>query len=196
MNFSEKNAAKVFKNILKRAKKNVPYGKLQFAFFDDTRKYCCSDSFIAIRLNAPVPDVPDDAGKPFAIEKVFPNDIADYKPIELPSLSDVKAMIAEDKGKKEKLYTFGTSEDGTSLPVVQLQFLKEVLEIFPDAKAFYRDALKPFYVSSEHGDALICPVRPNGKIDTSRQRAPLSVNKKPEKIPFFSFETLLKMYAA
>lgn len=190
---NEKNACRIFKNVLKRAAKNT-YSNLKFAFFDDKNHYCCTDSYIAIRLNNPIPDIPDTPGKPIDMVKIFPASIANYKELDLPTLPEINAMIAEDRGKKTKIFTFGTSDDGTRLPACNLEYLKDVLTVFPAARAFCSGTVSPIYFASDDGDALICPVKSDGETAKTRRQPP-KPEKRAENIPCYSFETLCRMYA-
>ena len=73
--------------------------------------------------------------------------------LNLPSPGELKACIAEQKGHKDKFYDFGGN-----LPRVNAMYLKDVMDIFPNAVAKSYGTNKPIIFEDEIGDAILLPV--------------------------------------
>ncbi len=201
MYYDEKTAARLMNAMITSANSNRP--ALQHAWIDSRGRMCACDGFRAYRLNVPVAGVPDiEAEKGIDLDNVFPEKIDEKKALDLPTLAEVKAIIAEDKrgAKRGKtisgLFTFGTSEDGDQLPAVNASFLADLLTLFPDARAYYTTSISPIVFKSENGDALLQPVRiaQNGEIDATKRRQAPALRKK-DKTPALGLRTFAALYA-
>lgn len=73
--------------------------------------------------------------------------------LDLPSPGELKACIAEQKGSDKKVYDFGGN-----LPMVNAMYLKDILDIFPNAVAKSYGMNKPILFEDETGDAILLPV--------------------------------------
>lgn len=84
--------------------------------------------------------------------------------LELPTLSELKVYIKLQKAEqntryaKELVYEFG--ED---LPLVNAQYLLDILTAFPEAKAYKKEGesgiISAIYFVAEGGDAVLLPIR-------------------------------------
>jgi len=206
MYYDEKTAARVC-NALLAGSKNAAREGLKKAWIDAAGRMCVCDGFRAYRLNTPVAGVPDeDPEAGVNLDRIYPATLDGCKPLELPTLAEVRQLIAEDKRAKKTgepvyaygVYTFGTAEDGTLLPAVNLHYLADVLTLYPNALAYYdaeKSTIRPIIFEDENGDALILPVRPMDGQDWSRRRRPQGL---PEKVtgPALGLRTFAALYAA
>ena len=201
-NYNEKTAARLMNALF--AAVDVSRPALRRAWIDKEGRMCACDGYRAYRLNAPIAGVPDgDAEKAIDLDKVFPATLAKYKPLDLPTLADVRAMIAEDKRNKKRgdagrfVFTFGQSDAGEQFPAVDLKLLADMLQMFPDARAYYSTLVGPIVIKSSDGDGLLMPIRitEKSKCDaTKRRQAPAPVQKK-DNAPVLGLRTFAALYA-
>lgn len=196
MFYSEKTAARLINSMI--AGVDEAREALRHAWIDDAGRMCACDGFRAYRLNVPVAGVPDiEADKAIDLGKIFPATLDDHKPLDLPTLADVRAMIDEDKRHEKRgeeasyMYTFGTSDDGELLPAVNLRYLADVLQMFPNALAYRKTPVSPIVFKDENGDAMLLPVRTvkGGQ----RRQAPAPVKK--DATPALGLRTFAALYA-
>lgn len=201
MYYSEKTAARLINAMFSNVDDSRP--ALRHAWINANGQMCASDGYRAYRLNVPIAGVPDiEADKTFDLDKVFPAAIDETKALDLPTLAEVKAMIAEDKRAAKRgeaipsLFTFGTSKDGEQLPTVNTSYLADMLQMFPDARAYYTDPVSPIVFKSENGDAILLPVRISGEsgIDPTKRRQAPSV-RKADNSPALGLRTFAALYA-
>ena len=201
MYYNEKTAARLLNAMIAGADDNREF--LKHAWIDNDGRMCACDGFRAYRLNVPVAGVPDiDAEKAIDLDKLFPN-MDEYKPLELPSLPDVRAMIDEDKRTEKRgeitpsyCFTFGTGENGEQLPAVNLRYLADALQLFPDARAYYKNTVSPILFQDENGDAIILPIRlaACSDIDATKRRTPPAPIVK-DTMPALGLRTFAALYA-
>lgn len=148
------------------------------AFIDDDGKEIVLDGYRAICFTNPVDGVPTtDNGDGFiSIKKsYFSEDISGYNRLNLASLAELKAELKIDKannvgidtGKKKKtpIYAFGVSADeyNSTTPVVNLQYLIDIVEAMPSAKATYKTDRNGnsivYFVDDEGNNAVLLPLR-------------------------------------
>lgn len=172
------NRTKAVLRILKNSNKE----QFTKAFIDDDGKEIVLDGYRAICFTNPVDGVPTtDNGDGFiSIKKsYFGEDISSYNKLNLASLAELKAELKIDKannvgigtGKKKKapIYAFDISADeyNSTTPVVNLQYLIDIVEAMPSAKAFYktnRDGISTVYFVDDEGNrAILLPFRYNEK---------------------------------
>lgn len=203
MYYDEKTAARLINSMLAGVEESRP--TLKKAWIDAAGNMCACDGFRAYRLHTPVAGVPDEeAEKGVDLDKIFPADMYDHKPLELPTLADVRCMIEEDKRKKKRdgaasfIFTFGTSETGEQLPAVNLLYLADALQMFPNALAYYKNPVSPIVFKDENGDALVLPIRiMNGDaqgIDPTKRRQAIPQPKK-NNTPALGLRTFAALYA-
>ena len=149
---SDKCKANRTKAVL-RILKNSEREQFTKAFIDEDGKEIVLDGYRAICFANPVDGVPTTVnGDGFiSIKKsYFGNDISGYNKLNLASLAELKIDKANnvgiDTGKKKKtpIYAFGVSADeyNSTMPVVNLQYLIDIVEAMPSAKAFYKKKQK------------------------------------------------------
>lgn len=172
------NRIKAVLRILKNSKKE----QFTKAFIDEDGKEIVLDDYRAICFASPVDGVPTtDNGDGFiSIKKFYFSEyISSYNKLNLASLAELKAELKIDKannvgidtGKKKKtpIYAFGVSADeyNSKMPVVNLQYLIDIVEAMPSAKAFYKTnrngILTVYFVDDEGNRAILLPFRYNEK---------------------------------
>lgn len=162
-NTGRASALRIVNSLLKGVRKGGRTS-LHYAWTDTHNRQCVCDGYRAYRLNDPLPlePRPDDCGTPIDLDKLFPGSYTDYDLIDLPSAADVKAHIALEKAngnKKGILYDCGWQK-----PVFNAVYLLELLELFPEAKKAFvlpgqERIIKPMFVVTERGDAILLPIR-------------------------------------
>lgn len=205
--YSEKTAARVIKAMLNSDKNDMRTFRHN-TWIDDKGRQCSCDGYRAYRLNKPAAGLPDtDAANGIALEKLFPTGatLADYSLLELPSLEEVKAMIAEDNArqkdtapkKRQYVYHFGKDAQGRQLPAVNLKYLADVMTLFPDAAAYCKpDAVTTLiYFEGPDGDAILLPIRCTEYPDKHRD-APAPKTEKAEPLPVYGLRAFLALAAA
>ena len=200
MYYNEKIAARLLNAMIAGADDNREF--LKHAWIDNDGRMCACDGFRAYRLNVPVAGVPDiEAEKAIDLDKIFPQ-IDENKALDLPTLADVRAMIEQDKRKEKRgetvsyMFTFGRSETGEQLPAVNLKYLADVLQMFPNARAYWTTPVNPIVFKDENGDAVLLPVRvsPGSDIDvTQRRQVPAPIKK--DNAPALGLRTFAALYA-
>lgn len=174
---SDKCKANRTKAVL-RILKNSEREQFTKAFIDEDGKEIVLDDYRAICFTNPVDGVPTtDNGDGFiSIKKsYFSEDISGYNRLNLASLAELKAELKIDKannvgidtGKKKKtpIYAFGVSADeyNSTTPVVNLQYLIDIVEAMPSAKATYKTDRNGnsivYFVDDEGNNAVLLPLR-------------------------------------
>lgn len=164
-----------------RILKNSELKQFTKAFIDEDGKEIVLDGYRAIYFTNPVDGVPTTVnGDDFiSIKKsYFGNDISGYNKLNLASLAELKAELKIDKannvgidtGKKKRtpIYAFGISADeyNKTTPIVNLQYLIDIVEAMPSAKAYtkYRyGSPSVYFVDDEGNRAILLPLRYNEK---------------------------------
>ena len=168
------NRTKTVLRILKNAEKE----QFTKAFIDDDEKEIVLDGYRAICFVNPVEGVPVthiDEGFTTIKNSFFNEDISSYNALNLASLAELKAELKIDKannvgidnGKKQKtpIYAFGVSADeyNSTTPVVNLQYLIDIVEAMPSAKAAYKTDRNGnsivYFVDDEGNRAVLLPLR-------------------------------------
>lgn len=177
---SDKCKANRTKAVL-RILKNSDKEQFTKAFIDDDGKEIVLDGYRAICFASPVDGVPTtDNGDGFLSirDSCFGKDISSYdKLLNLASLAELKAELKIDKAnnvgvdtrkkKKTPIYAFGISADEykSTTPIVNLQYLIDIIEAMPNAKAFYktnRNRISAVYFVDDEGNrAILLPFRYN-----------------------------------
>lgn len=151
--------------VLKAASRIIKSGKLDYPWTgDDGRQYFCS-GYHMVALNEHL-DLPD--GKEnHSVEKILSAESASCYScrIEVPTVAYLKAYIKIEKVKSNKkkgdkvLYDFGDD-----LPVVDANFLLDILECLPEPLCYVRrehGTKSNIYFLSESGDGVLLPVIKN-----------------------------------
>lgn len=165
-----------------RILKNAEKEQFTKAFIDEDGKEIVLDGYRAICFVNPVELIPTtdiDEGFTTIKNSYFNEDISSYNALNLKSLAELKAELKIDKannvgigtGKKKKvpIYAFDISADeyNSTTPVVNLQYLIDIVEAMPSAKAFYktnRNGISTVYFVDDEGNrAILLPFRYNEK---------------------------------
>ena len=145
--------------ILKKFIKGIPDYRRDLcgAWLDSDGRQCVCDGYRAVRLNVPVDGLKQvETPTPFDLAKVYPVE-APPTILKLPTTAELKQYIADPNSPRLSdgtvVYDFGTE-----LPHVNAKFLKDMVDIFPDAEAFCDGTTKPIVFISMKGDGLLLPI--------------------------------------
>lgn len=144
----------------------------QGAWIDAEGKQCLCDGMTGVRLNSPfkltVAPEPE-CGERFDLDAVI-------RPIRLNSVAlkslpaEVRAKIKSDRAEykasgRSKYESFVSTYDfGVDLPLVNAEYLLDLLELFPDCEIYAHDNPHyPIYFKSASGEAVLCPIRKSEK---------------------------------
>ena len=147
--------------ILKKFIKNIKGYRTDIngAWLDDEGRQCLCDGYRGYRLNAPIEGLkePDNPGNRFDLGKVFPTD-PQPTTLKLPTSAELRAFISDPTSLRASdgtvLYDFGEN-----LPMVNAKYLKDMVDVFPDAVATCDGLVKPLIFKSKKGDGILLPVR-------------------------------------
>jgi len=139
---------------------SMPRSALHGAWVDSEGRQCFCDGYHAVRLKNHVDGFEAVLG--MDLDMAFPSDKNTYlydKELTLPTPGELKVSARPLKGgrKTRKGYNFG---DG--LPLVDADFLKNIMDCLPGCKAYTRSdnpETTMIYFLSDAGDAVLCPVR-------------------------------------
>lgn len=139
---------------------------LRGAFMQDG-KQCVCDGYRAIRLNDAINLPKPEFRTEIELGKVFEHNEAEYSPLALPTIGELKTHIKITKAEnKARFGRHGASKGvtydfGEGKPLVNAAYLLDILTAFPDATATYGRDVQPIYFASEMGDAVLMTVRRN-----------------------------------
>lgn len=171
------NRAKAVLRILKNSERE----QFTKAFIDEDGKEIVIDGYRVICFVSPVDGVPTtdiNEGVTAIKNNCFNENISGYNNLNLKNLAELKAELKIDKannvgvdtGKKKKtpIYAFGISADeyNKTTPIVNLQYLIDIVEAMPSAKAYtkYRyGSPSVYFVDDEGNRAILLPLRYNEK---------------------------------
>lgn len=190
MKYTEKAAVSIISKML-RSLKNEPRESLRYTWIDGAGRQCSCDGFRAYRLNKPVAGLPDMPANLRAIDldRIFP-DARNMYEITLPAFEDVKALCTADRANKDEpqRYQFPMGE---GLPVVNLLYLRDMMQMFPGARCYVTGLYNPILFVSEHGDGVLLPLR-NAR--TTPRQIPGRDNA--PRVPVYSAAQFAARYAA
>lgn len=154
-------AKSMLKTAMKQGHREMSHGY----WLDNNGRQCLCTGYHAARLLQPLeglPKIPENV-VPFNLDPIFDGCQAN-KPLELPSVADVKLHIAKAKAERPDLYTGRRARPieydfGPDLPLVNAVYLLDLLQLLPDCKAKWGKPLEPLYFSSPAGDGVLLPVR-------------------------------------
>ena len=165
------NATRTIKAMLDSLKKNDARKALHYAWIDGEGRQCACDGYRAYRLreHLPLEPRPEDAGEAIDLDRIMPDvSTGRYAAVPLPSMAELRAFIAVERAK----HTFKRGKRapdiyydlGDGAPLVNAQYLLDMLAVFPDAaEIFYSYAADgryaPLVIRSERGDGILLPVR-------------------------------------
>ena len=147
-------------NAVKRFLKGVPDARenLNGVWTDGEGRQCMCDSYHAIRLKNHVEGFKEARG--MDLDKIFPSAGWEYNyNVELPLPTPGEVKINKKKLTSSRYgYDFG---DG--MPMVDADYLKNIMDCLPNAKAYTREGMELtgiiYFKDNEKGDAVLCPVR-------------------------------------
>lgn len=142
------SAYSALKRIVKNASGNRP--DIKGAWLDSDGRQCVCDGYRAVRLNAPVGGLPGVKG--MELSNIIPRNPYPLT-LTLPTPGELKACIAEQKGRDRKFYDFGEDR-----PCVDAKYLKDMMDIFPDATVTWSGLNCPLLFHSDAGDGILLPV--------------------------------------
>lgn len=161
------------KRICKRTvERNSHRPSTQGAWIDADGKQCLCDGMTGVRLNnpfkltvAPEPECGERFDLDAVIRLVRLNSVA----LKSPSAA-LRAKIKSDRAEykasgRSKYESFVSMYDfGAGLPLVNAEYLLDLLELFPDCEIYAHDnPLYPIYFKSASGEAVLCPIRKSEK---------------------------------
>lgn len=138
------------------------------AWIDADGKQCLCDGMTGVRLNSPFkltvtpePECGERLDLDAVIRPVRLNSVA----LKSPSAA-LRAKIKSDRAEykasgRSKYESFVSTYDfGAGLPLVNAEYLLDLLELFPDCEIYAHDnPLYPIYFKSASGEAVLCPIR-------------------------------------
>ena len=148
--------------ILKKFIKGIPDYRRDLcgAWLDSDGRQCVCDGYRAVRLNVPVDGLKQvETPTPFDLAKVFPTETPPTH-LELPTTGELKQYIA-DPGSPRLSDGTVVYDFGPELPRVNAKYLKDMVDVFPDAEAFCDGTKKPIVFISLKGDGLLLPIHKN-----------------------------------
>lgn len=129
--------------------------------FEDRGLYAVCDGYRYVRLKNDLDSLPhvEKGVKAFDLAKCTPDKSKFTAEVPVPTAAELKAYIgkaASMYGKNNKI-----SYEIAAGVFLDPHYLLDMVQIFPDCKAFITSPLAPVYFESENGDGLICAVHPN-----------------------------------
>ena len=155
------NAAK---RIIKSAKSNNSREYIHGSWMQDGMQ-CYCDGYHGVRLNNPLPteEIPPNSER-MDLSGVIKS-AKEYAGavLKLPTVSELKAHIKFEKANKKvnRDRSPVTYDFGPDLPLVNAEYLLNMLELLPGckAKAKFGSSVGPIYFEAEAGDGVLLPVR-------------------------------------
>ncbi len=160
--YTAKNAATVCKRILRNANRKNSGCVLRQAWIENGCT-CVSDGRYAVVLNeTPAGIVPEECN--FHIMPLFDELCSNKHNYHLINAPDMDAVKTFCKTFKPGSAPFKSASDNDA-PFLNPFYVKDILQIFPDAQ-WYADGLKkPIYAVCDQGKALIMPINYNPETD-------------------------------
>lgn len=141
------------KRVIKSAKNSIR--NVHGYWIDSEERQCFCDGYRAIRLKKHMDGF--DAVEGINLDNLMTVD-GEPTELQLPTIGELKACIAEQKGRSQKRYDFG---DG--LPLVNPEYLRDMMEIFPNAAVKSYGINRPIIFESDAGDGLMLPIHKGRK---------------------------------
>lgn len=140
---------------LRRLAKNSPREEHRGVFLDEQGRQIACDGARAVRLNRPIKGIPDVL--PFLnFENLVSSRKETRRDLDTPDVGELRKEISRQRAlKMDPLWNFGEG-----LPTVNALFLRDMLDILPDAKlCIYGSANSGVWFESPAGDGILLPVR-------------------------------------
>ena len=143
---------------VKRFIKGCPDSRSDFkgVWMDAEGRQCMCDGYHALRLKNHVEGF--NTVKGMDLDKCYPKDYELVAELPMPTPGELKI------GKKKIATVAGDAtvyDFGGDLPLVNADYLKNIMDCLPDAKAYVTDhpLTGPIIFKSDKGDALLLPIR-------------------------------------
>lgn len=140
---------------LRRLAKNSPREEQRGVFLDEQGRQIACDGVRAVRLNRPIKGIPEVL--PFLnFENLVSSRKETRRDLNTPDVGELRKEISRQRALKiDPLWNFGEG-----LPTVNALFLRDMLDILPDAKlCIYGSANSGVWFESPAGDGILLPVR-------------------------------------
>ena len=151
---------KAAQRIIKNAK-TQPREGLHGSWKNASGMQCICDMYHAARLSdaLDLESIPENA-EPIDVDRIFEFTTKNKTPLNLPDVPTLKTFIKSEKSrlKAENKKPIPAYDFGDGLPLVDAQFLLDLLELLPDATATGNGERGNIYFSSAVGDGLLCPI--------------------------------------
>lgn len=135
------------------------------AWYDEQGRQCICDGYRLARLTTPVESIPN---APENMERLNPDKMFspcyEYtKTLVMPSIKELRQHITEEKARR-KVERYKKNESinydfGPGLPMVNAEFLMDMLNIFDVTEAKWDYVYTPLYFKGNNGDGVLLPVR-------------------------------------
>lgn len=163
------NATKTVVKLLDSAKKDNR-NALAYPWIDGEGRQCVCNGFLALRMrkHLPLPERPENIGDPIDLDRLFPDSLKGWKTLPMPSVKELREFIAIERAKfTGKRANFGPVWDfGPHAPSVNALYLLDAATVFPNAaEIFWISIFRTLVITCEDGEALLCPIRVNGKTE-------------------------------
>lgn len=152
----EKTRIAACRRILKSAKNYIALRLefLQYANTVDSIQYVCGGyRIVAFKNPLPLEERPDNVSLTFNFEDTLQRKTHDAVILNIPDKKTLKAYIKEEKqkAKETKCKSVPKYDFGENLPMVNANYLLDMINIFPDG-TFYADDLLTIFVEDHEGN--------------------------------------------
>lgn len=143
----------------KRLIKECTRENMRGYWLDNAGRYCLCNGYSAARLAEPLHGLPEVATWD-GLPKVFQELAKNTRRVDLPSVAELKQIIAAGKANRDKRPRY---DFGEGLPAVNAQFLLDMLALLPGAVVTVADTrteIAPLYFRTDDGsDGILMPVK-------------------------------------
>ena len=147
--------------------KSATLDRYKGKFIDDQGFECVISGYHGVRFynGINIPEAPQGDGKPIDMERMI-KPLRDYtnKIENVPPVGELKASLKVWKAAHPKYKFRPTFDFGDGQPLVDVQYLIDVLEAMPGCEIYTGAVNSILYFKSEDGEGLLCPVH-KAKID-------------------------------
>lgn len=127
--------------------------------FPSGDRWAICDGYRFIRLNSKPESIPECMGG-IDLDQSIPAGAENAEVVTLPTVTDIKAAIAELKSKYGKDWNYKHPIEALPGWWCNAQYLLDMVQALPDGTAYApKNYYSPLYYHSEDGDAVLLPVR-------------------------------------
>ncbi len=148
---------------------------LAYPWIDSEGRQCMCNGYLAYRLknHLPLPERPESVGKGVDLDRIFPASLAGWKSLPMPSAHELKAFIATERAKLNRAERKSFEPQwsfGPNAPSVNAKYMLDLVTVFPNADTlFWNTVVSPLVVTCDGSDAMIMPLRVQGKVQPAPQ---------------------------